>query len=229
MTQKLLIFTLIFIFCSGFSLTPMSHVIELKNNEKQAQFLLDNPTSEPMAVEVSLRDRIQKEDGSEETPVTKDLTAYPPQLIVPPKEKRAIRVQWRGEKPKLEKSYRLIAEQLPLQVDGKVKKGSGIKMLLKYVAALYVDPGETSSKLEVIKIEPTDKDLQITVINKGSRHQLLKDPVLVLSHKDEKIKLSENDLKGLAGENLLAGATRIFKIPSQTKVNSKFQGVLKVD
>ena len=229
MTHKFSFFILPFYFLlTGFSLTPMSQTIELESNQKQAQFLLDNPTSEPMAVEISLRDRFQKEDGTEDTPVTKDLAAFPPQLIIPPKEKRTVRVQWLGEKPNSERAFRVVAEQLPLQVDGKKKKGSGIKMLLKYVAALYVNPADTESNVQVVGVEPGE-ELAIKVENKGTRHQLLGNAVLTLSKGDKKIKLDGDKVKGLAGENVLAGSRRVFRIPSQPQVTKDFQGTIKVD
>lgn len=228
MTRKSLLLVPFYFLITGFSLTPMSHVIELDANQKQAQFLLDNPTNEPMAVEISLRDRIQKEDGTEDTPVTKVLAAFPPQLIIPPEEKRTVRVQWLGEKPKSELAFRVVAEQLPLQVDGKKKKGSGIKMLLKYVAALYVNPGETEANVQITEVIP-GSPLQLVVENKGSKHKLLTNAVLTLSHGKEKLQLKGDDLKGLAGENVLAGSRRIFKIPAQAKVTKDFKGTLKVD
>ena len=213
---------------SGFSLTPMSHTIDLTGKQKQAQFLLNNPTAEPMAVEVSVRERIQKEDGTEETPEATELAAFPPQLVIPPNEKRSVRVQWVGKTPNRERSFRVIAEQLPLQVDGKKQRGSGIKMLLKYVAALYVDPGNTSPDLHITQVV-ADNTLSVTIENRGTRHQLLTNPVLTLSKGSKRIKLKSDQLKGLAGENILAGAKRVFNLPAQSDVATGFSGTIKVD
>ena len=229
MTRNLIILLLAYPLLTAFSLSPMSHVVELENGQKQAQFLLDNPTAEPMAIEISLRERIQKSDGTEELPVTKELYAIPPQLIIPPKEKRTVRVEWKGEKPKSERAFRFIAEQLPLQVDGKKKKGSGIKMLLKYVAALYINPGNTESNIQVVGVEPKADSLEVTVENKGTAHQLLGKAILTLTKGDEKIKLEGDQVKGINGENVLAGSRRVFKIPLAPKVTKEFQGTLKFD
>jgi fimbrial chaperone protein len=228
MTRKPLLILPFYFLITGFSLTPMSHVIELDAKQKQAQFLLDNPTDEPMAVEISLRERIQKEDGTEETPVAKNLAAFPPQLIIPPEEKRTVRVQWLGETPKSELAFRVVAEQLPLQVDGKKKKGSGIKMLLRYIAALYVNPGDTESNVQIKEIIPGDP-LQVVVENKGSKHQLLSNAVLNLTLGKDKLQLKGDALKGLAGENVLAGSRRIFKIPANAKVTKDAKGTIKFD
>lgn len=226
---RLLVFSLGLLSLCSFTFGPMSQSLDLNSNPKQVQYLVDNPTDEPMAVEISLKDRLQREDGTEDTPVTKDLAAFPPQLIVPPKEKRSIRVSWLGQRPAGEKSYRVVAEQLPLDVDGKKRKGSGIKMLLKYVAALYVDPGDTSAKLELRVVERKGDKLVLTVENKGSAHAPLTKPTLVLSREQQKIVLKTEQLKGLAGENVLAGVKRRFEIAAPSGVDASFTGTLTVE
>ena len=226
MTQ-LLIFPLLLLLTS-FAFSPMSQSIQLDEGVKQIQYLIDNPTSEPMAVEIALKERIQKEDGTEETPVTKDLAAFPPQLIVPPKEKRSIRITYMGTKPKAEKSYRVVAEQLPLEVDGKKRKGSGIKMLLKYVAALYVNPGDTSASLQVEVVE-NSKMLKLAVKNSGTMHAPLTKPVLTLTKGKKKVILKGDELKGLAGENILAGNRRVFQVPAVPEVDGTYTGKLTVE
>lgn len=213
---------------TSFAFSPMSQTIELGDGVKQVQYLIDNPTDEPMAVEIALKERVQNEDGTEKTPTTKDLAAFPPQLIIPPKEKRSIRVTYMGTKPKTEKAYRVVAEQLPLEVDGKKRKGSGIKMLLKYVAALYVNPGDTSVSLQVEVVSNSDK-LKLAVKNTGSMHAPLTKPVLVLSKGKKKITLKGDELKGLAGENVLAGNRRVFSVPAVPEVDSSFTGKLSVE
>ncbi len=228
MLHRLFMLAFAFFVTTGFSLNPMSHVIRLEDKQTQAQFMLDNPTSEPMAVEVSVRDRIQLADGKEDTPVSHDISVFPPQLIIPAYEKRSVRVQWRGKKPKTERAFRVIAEQLPLQVDGKKKKGSGIKMLLKYVAALYVNPGDTEAKLSVSEII-AGNELTVVLENQGSEHQMLINPTLTLTKGTQKIRLSGDALKSMAGENMLAGSRRIFRIPSVPAVTNGFQGTIKVD
>src|SRR5690606_36446863 len=188
----------------GFTLTPISHSIKLDEKEKHAQFFVENTSDEAMAVQITLTTRSQNEDGSETNSKTDELTAFPPQLIDPPKEKRSIRVTYKGEKPDYEKSYRLIAEQLPADVKKEKKKGSGIKMLLKYVAALYVDPGKTKYDVKVIGINRVAKSLKLTLDNTGSAHAPMLTPELILEKGDTKIVLKENALKGLVGENILA-------------------------
>lgn len=214
--------------CFSFSLTPMSQSIDPSAKTKQGQLLLDNPTDAPMAIEVRATERIQKIDGTEEMPDTSELMVYPPQLIVPPNEKRTIRIQWTGQLPKTEKAFRLIAEQLPLEVEEKKSKKRGIKMLLKYIAAFYVTPQEAQSNISVESIELKDK-LEVKVHNSGTKHQLLQNAILTLKNEKKSIKVEGDKLKGLMGENVLAGSRRLFKITKPQGFEPGMKGSLKFD
>ncbi len=212
----------------GFSFTPMSQTIELSQGQKEAQFILDNPTDAPMPLIVSVTTRQQNPTGPETLDKTSELTVFPPQLILPAKEKRTVRVQWKGEIGTVEKAFRVIAEQMPVDVDKTKGKKTGIKMLLRYMAALYVNPGKTEAKLVVEKVEMAPS-LRVTIKNEGSKHQLMMSPTLTLSKGSEKVKLTGDELQGLAGENVLAGSTRTFVLAYKARDLSAFTGALKLD
>jgi fimbrial chaperone protein len=214
--------------CFSFALSPMSQSIDPQAKIKQGQLLLDNPTENPMAIEIKAAERVQKPDGTEEMPDTSELMVYPPQLIVPPKEKRTIRIQWTGQTPKSEKAFRIIAEQLPLEVEEKKTKKTGIKMLLKYIAAFYVTPVDSQAKVEIESIQAGEK-LMVNVVNTGTKHQLLQNAVLTLKNDKQSLRLEGEALKGLIGENILAGSKRIFQIPLPKNFSQDMKGSLKFD
>lgn len=207
----------------------MSHVIRLDNDEKQAQFFVENSSKDPMPVMISVKERQQKIDGSETTPETNDIIVFPPQIIIPANEKRSIRVTWKGQTPSQEKSYRLIAEQIPLEVKKEKTKGSGIKMLLKYVAALYVDPGKTKPELHIVSIKHSKKNLQITVENRGTKHAPMLNPELTFKMGKKEVVLKNEQLKGLSGENLLAKSKRTFLLPPNKAITTDAIGTLSID
>lgn len=193
----------------SFTFNPMSQSIELGEKQKSAQFFIENDSNEKMAIELSVRERKMDESGKETLPETSELTVFPPQMIIPPKEKRTIRVNWTGSKALTEeKAFRVIAEQLPLKVDEKTKKKTGIQMLMKYMAALYVTPKDAEAKLKVVSTEKSGNAVKITVENEGNKHQVLTKPVLSFG-KGKKSFEGEN-LSGLTGENVLARSKRTF-------------------
>lgn len=227
--MRFLIFFLTLPFLWSFKFNPMSQSIELNQNNKAAQFLLENDSAESMAIELTVVERQMDENGKEVLPKTKELTIFPPQMVIPSKEKRTIRVSWVGA-PELvsEKSYRVIAEQLPLNVDEKTKRRSGIQMLMKYMAALYVTPVGAEPKLST-SIEAVEKDGVILMIeNSGSQHKILSNPTVIFEQ-DRKMTFKAGELVGLAGENVLAHSKRRFKVKSATAIKKDSKVTLKIE
>lgn len=205
----------IFPFLFSFTFAPMSQTIELSDDRQAVQFFLENDGRASMAVELTVKERSMDQVGSETLKATQEVKVFPPQVIIPAGEKRAIRVSYSGKKDlQIEKSYRVIAEQLPLNVDAQTKEKAGIQMLMKYVAALYVAPANTKSELKILSHSSNGKEIKLLIENSGGRHQLLNAPVLKYSEKDKKQEIKSQDLQGLAGENVLAGTKREFVIKS---------------
>jgi fimbrial chaperone protein len=124
-----------------------------------------------------------------------------------------VKVAWVGkELPIKELAYRLIAEQLPIELEKSKNKKASIKVLLRYIAALYVKAEDYNSEIKVTEVKNLDKKISIQVENSGKKHQVLAN--LNLKFIDEKKKkeflFNADDLKGMSGENILADSKRIF-------------------
>lgn len=225
--MNLVLFFVCIPFLFAFKFHPMSQSIELSEKQKAVQFWLENDSDEKLGIELTVVERVMDINGKETLPATSQINVFPPQVIIPAKEKRAVRVSWNGEgELKSEKSFRVIAEQLSVKVDEKTKRRSGIQMLMKYMAALYVTPANAESKIAVEAIQSMDKKLAVTVSNKGNKHQILGKPVLTIKSKDNKQVLKEKELGGLAGENVLAESTRTFQISTKLKFPTDAQATL---
>lgn len=203
--------------------------MRLDRGEKQVQYLLENSSDQAIPVLISAHHRIQKEDGQEEIPQAKELTIFPPQVIVPPNQKRSIRIQWTGEAPKKELPFRIIAEQVPLDVGDESDRVQGIKMLLRYKAALYVNPGNTSPLLEVETFKINGEQIHLTLKNNGSAHQLLNNPRIQFTHQKKSYVLDANALENLDGQNVLAGTKRTFHIPKTIEIDENFTAQIRVE
>lgn len=214
----------------GFKFHPMSQSIELSEKQKAVQFWLENDSNEKMGIELTVKERLMDQFGAETLPDAKDIVVFPPQVIIPPKEKRAIRVSYNGTGDlKTEKAYRVIAEQLPVKVDEKTKRRSGIQMLMKYIAALYVTPKEAESQIAVESVKSEEKNILITISNKGNKHQIMAKPVLTIKSNNTKHVLKEKELQGFAGENVLAESVRTFKVPSNLKLSNDAKATLNIE
>lgn len=215
--------------CFGFKFSPMSQSLFLGDSKKAAQFTVENDTQESMAIELTVKERIVQEDGTESLPPTTVLKIFPPQIIIPPKEKRTVRVTWNGDKElPMEKSFRVIAEQLPLNVDKK-KKQTGIQMLMRYMAAFYVTPDNAEPNIKATIEKSTQDTMSLRLRNIGKRHQIIANPKINFKKGDLKWKFSDTDLKSLQGENVLAGSTRVFTITTKQQIPLDAEVLIKIE
>ena len=205
----------------------MSSTIGVKASDASSLFFLENDSDQAIAVQVSLAKREMDINGVESNPkISTELTLYPTQLIIPPNEKRSVKVAWVSkEMPTKELAYRLIAEQLPIDLEKNKNKKASIKVLLRYVAALYVKAEDFSPEIKVLEVKNVDKKISIEIQNSGKKHQVLAN--LNLKFIDEKKKkeilLNAEDLKGMSGENILPDSKRLFLFPKLgkfTEINS---------
>lgn len=199
----------------------MSASLGLSENNNSALFYLENDSTQPIAIQVKLTKRIMDTEGIETNPaINGELSVYPSQLIIQPNEKRSIKVSWMTKFiPAQEEAYRLIAEQLPIDLEKTKAKKASIKVLLKYVAALYVAGEDFHSDARLKSFEIKNDKVIFTVENNGKKHQVLNNLVMqIRSSKTQKdLTLSGNDLKGMIGENVLAGSVRRFSFPRAEK------------
>jgi len=206
----------------------MSVSIELSENQKHVSFIIENESTQPLPVQINLFERNMKVSGEDVLKETNEVIAFPDQLIIPPEQKRSVKVTWSGKSNDLksEKAFRFVAEQLPLDLDQEKKNKTGIKMLLKYVAALYVNPKNSDFQ---IKCEYESSEL--VCVNEGNKHKIINFKSLVLQDGSNKVEFLPSDLNKVNGENILAHGKRVFllnkdglnKLKSPVKVSFKFE------
>jgi fimbrial chaperone protein len=175
-------------------------------------FRLENTTPEPVAVEISMKSRLMKLNGEDDLQDAEDqFNVFPSQVVMQPGQVQSVRVQYIGPAAlDRERPFRLIAEQLPIDVGQAPSNGGRMRLLVKYVASVYVLPSNLKAILSVTKLEVVDgKWLAITMQNQGKTRKILKNISLDIGS----VSLSSLDLKGLEGENILADTIREFRVP----------------
>ena len=100
----------------------------------------------------------------------------------------------------VEKSYRLIAEQVPYSQGKSQTTQSMFNFLYVYATSLYVTPSEVVKKIEISAVKArTDaegnKVMDVTIRNRGNVHQILIDAALTVkgssSGKSRKMSVPE--------------------------------------
>ncbi len=210
---------------------PMNGYLAPSGKKATTSFSVINQSNKDhAAVQITIADRIIDEYGKE-TAVenTTDFMVYPSQIILKPGETQTVRVSWTG-RPDIEQeqAYRIIAEQLPIDLQERESDGKGaIKIMMRFVAGLYVTPKNARPEIELLSVEGDDeKRLHLVFSNKGSRHEYLRNLSLKLTSynddgsldSDNSVSLSAEELPKVAGENMLSGLTRQFTIPWPEKL-----------
>lgn len=206
----------------AFKFSPMTTSIDLSTKKNSTIFFLENDTTEPIAITAKVLKRkmnIEGEENNEE--VQSEFSLYPPQLIIPPNEKRSVKVTWNNKyEISSEEAYRLVAEQMPISLEQNKKDKANIKVLLRYVAALYVTKNSFESDIKLKKIERKNNNLILLVENKGLKHQILANLKIIVTNGKTKTNLSLEELAGMGGENVLAQSERAFVFPDTGKFKS---------
>lgn len=194
---------------------PMEHTLATNGRKATHVYRLENSSGEVAAVEISIHRRHIGADGSEQlSPATDEFMLFPSQVVLQPGQVQSVRVQYIGAAQiESELAYRLIAEQLPVEMDPTLAKANRMRMLLRYMTSLYVSPAQARAQLEsgAAKLieEGGKRWLQLEVKNTGTAHKVLQNSELVQGTQ----RWKDEQLPGVDGTNLLARSQRLLRVP----------------
>lgn len=205
----------------AYQLSPMSFTFSPKISSHY--FVISNDSDKKEAIQITIAKRVMDLSGNEKHPEIEDVfMVYPDQLILKPNERRKIKVQRLSKNtPEIEQAYRLITEQLPINLkkksDRKVK--TSINLLLRYIASVYIAPMSPKKSFKLVKTIVKNNKLNLTIKNSGNTHILLKELKVKLSSLGANYTYSAKELKSMKGENILAGNSRKFILPFPKKMH----------
>ncbi|MCB8764730.1 fimbrial biogenesis chaperone [Planktothrix agardhii] len=222
---------ILFIILSGispalaFKLDPISRVFEPAGAGATQSYEVINDSAEQIAVELSMAERKISLEGQETTEsADDDFLVYPSQIVLPPQGVQSVRVTWLGNpNPEKELAYRIIAEQLPINLnnpeESQAETTSGaVKVMFRYMGSVYIRPKNAESKVVLNGItheKGTDGNdrLVITFDNQGTRRAVLSELNLNLTSQGSQLTLKPEQLEGVNNGVILAGNQRRFSIP----------------
>ncbi len=208
----------------AFRLVPITMTLNPSGRGANGVFRVENESNEKVAVQISMAKRSMDQDGKETlTPATDDFVVFPPQIALDAKQSQVVRVRWVGNANlEQEGAYRVIAEQLPVNLSkGEIRKAK-INLVVRYLGTVYITPKKVRPELVLDSVSAVKGDngarrLMITFHNRGTAHALLGELKLHVTSSDKtgqdsKITLTPDQLKGVAGENVLCGHKRTFLV-----------------
>lgn len=212
---------------ASFDLSPIIITIAPSGPMASGAVTITNLDDSRTPVQLSIFHRDPDEDGKEDFKGMKDagdlFQIFPSQVILGPKEKRAVRITYVGDpKMKAEMPFRVIAEEFPINVSDpkKVtnKAVASISIATRYIGSLYVTPAGAKPEL-VIEASPTTgtktTEMNLLIQNIGTTHQTMKQVKLLVKSMNgtAEAELNNEGLAGVNGQNILAGRKRRFVIP----------------
>ncbi len=133
-----------------------------------------------------------------------------------------MRVTWLGDpQPKKELAYRIIAEQLPINLEkpqaNQTKPVGAVKIVLRYLGSLYIRPVNVKPDviLEGVELQKgiNGNELAISFNNRGTARAVLKNLKLQLIGQGKTVDLQPEQLKEINNAVILAGNKRRFVMP----------------
>lgn len=218
--RKYLFLLILLLFClsslSAYQLSPLSVTYQPTGTDSVKAYTITNDSDSPIAIEMKVYKRFIDEDGNE---YTEEAPAYfsvqPSKMIIRPQTSQIVRVQYRGPRTVTkEMSFRIVSEQIAYSQGASVQQGSQtINFLFVYSTAAYVAPSRVVESVSATAVKQ-DGNLKVTVANTGSVHQMMNSLAVTVKGNDgSEYSLSEAELEGKTGVNLLTDSSLVFTIP----------------
>lgn len=223
---------------AAYDLKPIVFQLAPSGPGSAQAMMITNSHEVPIAIEVRAYGRKQLPDGEDElTPEEDDIVIYPPQMVIQPNTSQSFKVQWVGDPaPKQELAYRIVTNQLPIKFKRQEANGrvADVTMKYRYEAALYVVPKgakPSASLTSVTRIkEPNGTaSLELRIRSDGTLRAILDQPSLQLTTPSGRsVTLAGDQVKPLAGLNVLPGVERVVRIPAPADLETgPLQGQLQ--
>jgi fimbrial chaperone protein len=205
---------------SAYRVVPLTLELAPSGRNAQASFRIINDGEQAIAIQVSVAKRTIAEDGTDSTASSEDeFVVFPPQMVLRPGQSQAVRVQWKGDpNPAGELPYRIVTEQLPINLQRERTGGAQVALLLRYEGTLYVVPEGAKAAIGVQEARAEtgpdgQRRLSVLVANTGNKHAILGNLKVTVQGGGQTVVLEGEQATGMAGANVLAGAKRRFTIP----------------
>ncbi|MFW5995467.1 MAG: hypothetical protein ACOCRN_05075 [Spirochaetia bacterium] len=222
------LFVVLVVSAGAFSFSPMVSDIELDGSRPRRRYTVANDAASPVAVQVRAFERSIGVDGEESRSPASDLQVFPSQLVLGGGERQEVVVEWTGGELERERAFRVVAEQVAVDLDDDPQPQARIRMNMRYVASLYVTPegaGAQPRVLEALVVEPDDEDLEngedgapayaeVLLENSGSSHVLLRDLAFEVAVPDN----GEDDTIVIDGEDRVDGASGVLPAGNERRI-----------
>jgi fimbrial chaperone protein len=207
---------------ASFEFSPINMELTTSGASSVKLVKVKNKINKPVAVKIRVSQRIQNLDGTESRPETDEIKIFPFQVMLKPGESRIVKVSWVGEKDLLsEKSFRILAEQVPVEFAPEKAPVNNINILTNYSGTIYVfSKADLLPVVTALSLEKKSNQFLLHLKNSGTKRKLLRKVGLEITCKQEKDKkhiLPKQSLGEIEGHNILSSSE--IKYPIDIPLN----------
>jgi P pilus assembly chaperone PapD len=203
---------------SAFTFQPMFVQLDTSGPGSVQTFQVSNESDKSLAVRMSVLTRVVGTDGKEaNADAGSFFTIYPGRLTVEAHSTAAVKLQWIGSTIlAVELPFRLVAETVA--VDEEESSTSGINVMFRYIASVYVGDAAFAPKLTCVVKGATGtngaRGFLVELVNGGTRHVIAESVVLSIAGvKGKVVALGAKELGALSGANYLPGRPQRLFVP----------------
>jgi P pilus assembly chaperone PapD len=220
--QVLLFISLLFVTHSAraaFTIEPSLITFLADKGEKTVTVEIVHISGGPAAIQVSVHERLLDIDGilvKENLPKSSDFTVHPAQVILYPKERANVQIQYNGKgKISADKAYVLYSEEVPIDV-GEEESGVNVKvrMLTNYYTVILLDAAKPGKLAFVSSKVIGGGKIEVVAENKGAGR---------VSKDNLQLIVSGREIKEFTGSSnsVMPGQTRRFTFEWPKAVTAK--------
>ena len=218
---------------------PMLQTVDHKK-KRHMIFSVYNPTREPVAVNFTIMKLVHNQENKEQRETTQKLSFYPPQFVLAPQETKKVRVRYMGNTlPDTEEVYRVIAQELNVDVNDKVTERATtgvkaqVKIRLTYEGLILIHKPDAYNKLTIqsfneISSNGDKRVIELTIANSGNASDVpsLYHYNFIAIINNKKYKLTENDVKKAEFRRILAGQANSFRLSNVKLPTGKIDSII---
>jgi len=233
---KLSLFLLTLFFSSAvmaINVMPFSGELDL-TKQPNYKISVSNKSQNEAAVKITVQKWSFDRYGEEVRSPSNDLIIFPKRMLLPANGERSVRVSYRrGVSPRLEGTYRIIVEEIPLakKRNSGGYKGASISVLTRYVTSFYVKPRNAGSDIKVVESSAHENGFQLKIRNKGNAHTHFISPSMTIRQSGKKLIITDLELlKPFSSTNIFAFADRVYdwEVPENLRQALDFSRPYKV-
>lgn len=172
LTSLCLLFVAAYEVRAAFAIEPAQLIFLVDKGERTAFVELVHVSGDPAAIQFTVHDRKLDIDGNlvvAGMPPSNDFIVHPAQVILYPKERATVQIQYRAKRKITEdRAYVLLSQEVPIAIDEEETGDISVKMLTNYYTVLALDTGKPGKLVFVSSKDIGGGKIEVIAENKGN-------------------------------------------------------------